>query len=429
VTGVDRPDVDKPLPGWLNLVITIPILLGVAAIAGLGFFGSFHGMREAARPYLHDDAWIAPAGIDTAILVFTAYDLRAVRARVPVPWLRYAVLGLNFATIYFNSAASDAWLGKAFHAAMPVLYIGVVEAIRTSLSRWVAKVHDEHFEPIPWNMWLTPLATFRMWYRRNRWRIKTIDEMVSREQARELAVLRLKERAGKLSRFWWPRWKKQASADELWAIRTYALSPDGAMRRTAAAVTKGALSAPAHTPERAHTAAGDQPPVHAPDRARTPAPAAPARQDAAQPRTGTGDAKWDRLMADPESVRAWETYRRLRIETRERPPVKDVHELSGTSKDRSSVSRWCKQFDARWDVHGPGEGSDGEAAAAPAQVEDVHAQSGVHARTPGGEPAPGVHAPVHVGAHTDVHTDVHTGTEPAAVQPAAHTGNGKVPAR
>lgn len=278
-------------------------------------------------------------------------------------------------------------------------------------------------------MWLTPVSTAAMWYRRNRWRIKTLDELVAREQARELAVLRLKEKAGRLSRWWWPRWKKRATADELWAIRTYALSPDGAMRKTAAAVTKVALSASpadgahagrASAPERAQAAPSA--PERAPERerARTPGPAAAARQGAPQPRSDA-DARWERLMSDPESRAAWEVYRRLRAETGERPAVKDVHEQSGVRRDRSSVSRWCKQFDARW--------AEGAHEAAP---EDVHS-GGVHAQAresvhAGAHEPPGVHA--QPGVHT-AHETTH-GTTPGGVhagaEPAAHTDNGKVPA-
>jgi hypothetical protein len=95
------------------------------------------------------------------------------------------------------------------------------------------------------------------------------------------------------------------------------------------------------------------PPVHADGdgRAHGPAHAAPVRTRASQPRTGgaaSGDAKWVRLLADPDGAAAWERYRRLRTETGERPSVKDVHAQSGVRRDRSTVSRWMAQFDAHW---------------------------------------------------------------------------------
>lgn len=398
------PRRDKPLPLWLNILITLPILVGILAIATLGFAGSFTGMREVVRPYFHNNSWIVPIAVDASIIVLTAFDLRAIRAQAEVPWLRYVVLGLNAATVFLNSEASDKLVGKIVHAIMPMLYIVIVEAIRAGLSKWVAQTSEDRVESIPWNMWLTPLSTFPMWYRRNRWRIHTIDELVAREQARELAVLRLKARAGKLSRGWWPKWKKGATADELWAIKTYAFDPGGVVRKTAAAITRDTLSAhtPVHAPAHTHTA--HTPEVTAPALHEGPASPEPVRAEgvhvpaprtpvpaplhaesvpvhAAEPAGRPPEVKptqWANVWANPEAVLAWKVYAEMRTEADgRRPAVQDVHTQSGCTKDRSTVSRWCKLFDARWGAerthaHANGiahvNGSSGPADPEPAEV-------------------------------------------------------------
>jgi hypothetical protein len=363
---VERPRPDQPLPRWLNVVTGIPIALGIMFIAAIGFFGSFEGMSKAVRPYFHDLAWIVPIGVDTAILVLSAVDLRAMRARVGVPWLRYVLYFLNATTVYFNSTAADDFKGKAYHAILPLLYIFCIEVIRAALSKWVNKQDDDHIERIPRSMWLTPFSTAGMWYRRHRWRVKSIDELVARERARTLLIYRLKARAG--VKPWFRRkWKQEASADERWAVDTYALdSEDPTVRRTATAVTRSALAAQPQQPAiTAHTPASGVNGVHASDRRAVSAPAVTRPQngarvyapDAADAPPGRPDdvqpEKWARTWTNPEACTAWDSYRHLRAQADgAHPQVKDVHEHSGVQRDRSMVSRWMPFFHARFDAEG-----------------------------------------------------------------------------
>lgn len=146
----------------------------------------------------------------------------------------------------------------------------------------------------------------------------------------------------------------------------------GADLRASAADTRTLtdVHARARTPETPSSA------VHAPQpaRARTPRPvqAAPAqaRTDAV---TGE-DARWERLMADPDSRRAWQVYQELRTATGVRPSPSAVHERAGVQRDRSTVSRWCTAFGVHWDAHTPVHAHDAHGARGQATV--AHASNG-----------------------------------------------------
>ncbi|MEV8634353.1 DUF2637 domain-containing protein [Streptosporangium sp. NPDC051023] len=443
--------------------IDAPIVLLVLLVGVLGFIGSFDGMVQAMRPYFGNLAWIVPTGIDASILAFSAADLRLILRGLPVAGLRYAVWFLSAVTVALNfigakdavsrTAAETAgaatgvvpaagaevpWLdqlmGQVAHAMMPVLWIIAIEVGRKAVAKFYRLEHDAYMEPIPWDMWLRPVTTARMWLRRRTSRIKSLDELVARDQARLLAIMRLRHQARaqgvRLSRW---RWRRVATADELWAIRTYNLDPSGAMRRTAAVVSRGILSAdlvaatavtaapaPAALPgpaEASVAAGGGAAPVHAPTpapvhaRSTVPPPARPADPVAvpaftaaavnghgvndvnvpAEPPPGrpenVGARTWANLFSSPEGNAAWDAYVAHRAETDEVPEVRHLRERVDLSKDRTTVSKWMPLFHARWEVE------HGVDVHAEADVQDSDEGVDVHARkSVNGASDEGVHA-------------------------------------
>ncbi|GIH95277.1 DUF2637 domain-containing protein [Planobispora siamensis] len=417
-------------------LIDTPIVLLVLFVGVLGFIGSFDGMNRAMMPYFGGLAWIVPTGIDASILAFSAADLRLILRGLPVAGLRYAVWGLSAVTVVLNffgagvikpgtaaataqaatAAENDLFqqiLGQVAHAMMPILWIIAIEVGRKAVAKAYDLEHDTYMEPIPWDMWLRPIMTARMWIRRRTTRIKRVEELVGREQARMLAIMRLRHQA-RTQGLWlarW-RWRRVATADELWAIRTYNLNPTGAMRRTAEVVSRGILSAdlvaatavtasagppapalepaPAAVPVPAPAVNVTPPPVKAPAKTPTPAPAAPVNghavaavhTPAAPPPgrpDGVGERTWANLFASPEGQLAWEAYVAHRTETGETPEVRHLRERVTLTKDRTTVSKWMPMFHARWDAeHAVHDQADGGVHAPAGDTVNPHADTGVH---------------------------------------------------
>ena len=191
-------------------------LLGTAAAAALliaiiGFAGSYSAVSNLATQ--KHFGWFAhafPIGIDAGIVAFLALDLVLTWLRIPYPLLRQGAWGMTAATIAFNAAT--AWgdnLAVGMHAAIPVLFVIVVEAARHAIGRIANIVADRHIESPPLIRWiLSPIGTYLIWRRMRVWQIPSYLLVI--ELLRELRVFRAKLRR----KYGW-LWRWKADANEL----------------------------------------------------------------------------------------------------------------------------------------------------------------------------------------------------------------------
>ncbi|MEV7770561.1 DUF2637 domain-containing protein [Kitasatospora sp. NPDC086791] len=187
------------------------VAAGCVTIAGIGFAGSYQAVAKLAKDKNFGDFanWF-PIGIDAGIGVLLALDLVLTWLRIPYPMLRQAAWGLTGATIAFNAAA--AWgdnLAVGMHAAIPALFVIVVEAARHAIGRLADIVAERHIESPPWQRWfLSPIETFLIWRLQRVWQIPSYLRVI--ELRRELRVY-----AAKLRKEYGRLWRWKANADEL----------------------------------------------------------------------------------------------------------------------------------------------------------------------------------------------------------------------
>ncbi|RKS76872.1 uncharacterized protein DUF2637 [Actinomadura pelletieri DSM 43383] len=216
------------------------ILAGVggvffAGLAGLGGYGSFASVRDVAEPWFGDQAWIVPAGVDLGILALVSVALLLEWLAMPLPALRWMAMAFTGATVWLNvSAAHGDATGMVMHAAMPVLFVTFIEAVRHAIRRRAGIAAGTVREGIPATRWmLAPLSTFRLWRRMVLWQITSYPQALVAEQRRRHALALLGAHYGR-------KWKAKAPADVVWMLR------DGVMLDQALArVTE--LTAPAPT--------------------------------------------------------------------------------------------------------------------------------------------------------------------------------------
>ncbi|MFJ8209702.1 DUF2637 domain-containing protein [Streptomyces sp. NPDC096033] len=240
---------------------------GALIIAGIGFAGSYSAVVGLARDKgFGDFAEVFPVGIDAGIGVLLALDLLLSWIRIPFPVLRHIAWLLTAATIAFNAAA--AWpdpIAVGMHAAMPVLFVVVVEAVRHAVGRLADITADRHMEGIRiWRWLLSPTATAKLWRRMKLWELRSYEQAVGQEQDRLIYQARLQGRYGR-------GWRRKAPVEAVMPLRLAKLGvplTDTAPAGLAAAgIEMVWRPAPAATPpfeEHALTAlevAG--PPVHA----------------------------------------------------------------------------------------------------------------------------------------------------------------------
>ncbi len=107
-----------------------------AGLAGLGGYGSFASVQDVAEPWFGDQAWIVPAGVDLGILALVSVALLLEWLAMPMPALRWTAFAFTAATVWLNvSAAHGDVTGMVMHAAMPVLFITFIEAVRHAIRR------------------------------------------------------------------------------------------------------------------------------------------------------------------------------------------------------------------------------------------------------------------------------------------------------
>ncbi|MGI5325044.1 DUF2637 domain-containing protein [Actinomadura nitritigenes] len=176
----------------------------IAALAVLGGLGSFTTVREVAEPHFTGLAWIVPVGMDLGILILLAWDLLMEYLDLAWPVLRWVAWAYIGGTVLVNvSAARGQLAGSVMYAAMPVLFITVVEGVRHLIRRWVGLVSGRRVERVPAARWLlAPVSSLLLWRRMVLWHVTAYRDGLELEYRRLLAVARLQEEYGR----WAWRW-------------------------------------------------------------------------------------------------------------------------------------------------------------------------------------------------------------------------------
>ncbi|TDD73981.1 DUF2637 domain-containing protein [Actinomadura darangshiensis] len=184
-----------------------------AGLAGLGGYGSFASVQGVAEPWFGGQAWIVPAGVDLGILALVSVALLLEWLAMPMPALRWMAFAFTAATVWLNvSAAHGDVTGMVMHAAMPVLFITFIEAVRHAIRRRAGIAAGTVREGIPLARWLlAPFSTFRLWRRMVLWQITSYPQALVAEQRRRHALALLDAHYGR-------KWKTKAPADVVWML-------------------------------------------------------------------------------------------------------------------------------------------------------------------------------------------------------------------
>jgi hypothetical protein len=206
---------DRPQLTTLQRRLIIAVATGAAAIAAIGFLGSYTAVAELAeKKNFGTFAAIFPIGIDAGILVLLALDLLLTWLRMPLAMLRHTAWLLTAATIAFNAAA--AWpdpVGTGMHAVIPLLFVVVVEAARHAIGRTADITAGRHMDSVRMTRWLLdPISTFRLWRRMRLWELRSYDQVIQLEQDRLVERARLRARYGR-------RWRSKAPVSAVMALR------------------------------------------------------------------------------------------------------------------------------------------------------------------------------------------------------------------
>ncbi|MCD9904770.1 DUF2637 domain-containing protein, partial [Streptomyces sp. MT29] len=185
----DGPQGSRRLRFWLG----VAFLFGGLAVAAIGFWLSFGNLTTAA----HTKFGFTPGassimfalGVDATIVVCLIGDLMFAAKGRAFWLLRPVAHAFTALTIYLNATAHDLLREAVPHAAMPVVFVVLVEAGRHYL------VQEAHLEmgigrdPIPWHRWLLhPFRTAQIFRTMKAWEM-TYTQV--RTQRRELAIYRV----------------------------------------------------------------------------------------------------------------------------------------------------------------------------------------------------------------------------------------------
>ncbi|MEV6332276.1 DUF2637 domain-containing protein [Streptomyces sp. NPDC051909] len=199
-----------------------------AVVAGIGFVGSYDGLRSLAlRHGFGDFAYAFPVGIDAGIVAMYGLDLVLVWRRMPKPLLRLIAHMLTAATIVFNAASGTKPveadpLGAAMHGVLPVLFVAVVEAVRHLIIRTNKLVLGAESDTVPLHRWiLSPFKTWSLYRRMKLWQVTSYARMVEMEKDRTVYRAWLQHKYGR-------GWKKKAGAEALlpFTMASFGLSVD-----------------------------------------------------------------------------------------------------------------------------------------------------------------------------------------------------------
>ncbi|NUR01343.1 MAG: DUF2637 domain-containing protein [Streptomyces sp.] len=199
----------------LQRKIIAGVTVGAAAIAGIGFLGSYTAVRRLAEAKgFGAFAVVFPIGVDAGILVLLALDLLLTWLRMPLGILRHTAWLLTTATIAFNGAA--AWpdpVGTGMHAVIPVLFVVVIEAARHAVGKTADIIAGRRMESVRVSRWLLdPVATFLLWRRMKLWELRSYEQVIALERQRMVERARLRARYGR-------RWRREAPIEAVLALR------------------------------------------------------------------------------------------------------------------------------------------------------------------------------------------------------------------
>ncbi len=118
------------------------------------------------------------------------------------------------ATVWLNvSAAHGDITGMVMHAAMPILFITFIEAVRHAIRRRAGIAAGTVREGVPTARWLlAPFSTFRLWRRMILWQITSYPDALQAEQRRRHALALLDDHYGR-------KWKRKPGRHHLDAQR------------------------------------------------------------------------------------------------------------------------------------------------------------------------------------------------------------------
>lgn len=189
-------------PGAVMTALTVLAVAGGAALAGIGFSGSYSALVKLGFSHSFGDfSYAFPVGVDAGIVVLLALDLHLIRRGTPWPVLRLLAHGFTAATIYFNAASAGPLLadptGSAMHAVIPVMFIAAVEAGRRLVIR-MARIEAGHrFDGVPLHRWLlAPWPSFRMFRRMRLYGIPSYERAVDLERERVVYRVMLEREHG-----------------------------------------------------------------------------------------------------------------------------------------------------------------------------------------------------------------------------------------
>ncbi|MFA1544579.1 DUF2637 domain-containing protein [Actinomadura monticuli] len=176
----------------------------IAALAVLGGLGSFTTIRQMAEPHFGGLAWIVPVGMDVGILILLAWDLLMEYLDLPWPVLRWVAWLYIAGTVLVNvSAAHGSFVGSVMNAAMPVLFITVVEGVRHLIRRWVGLTSASRVERVPTARWaLAPISSLLLWRRMILWHITEYRQGLELQHRHLAAVSQLQQDYGRWSWRW-----------------------------------------------------------------------------------------------------------------------------------------------------------------------------------------------------------------------------------
>ena len=268
----------RPQRTWILWALVSVVITMILVLAGFAFAGMFTAVRDEMVPFFHGLAWIVPVGVDVGILALTASGLLLEWLLMPMPALRWVAMTFMGISVWLNVAAADGSIkGSVGHAALPVLFIACVEAVRHAVRRTAGMAAGTVRDGIPLARWLlAPMPTFLMFRRMVLQRVYSYPAAVTTELRRRHDMAALKAHFGRA-------WRRNAPGDLVWSLRK-GIALDGAHDY----VRRLTMSAPAVPARRAAGSAGAS---MSPAEASPPASAggaSPASATAAVPQKRTG---------------------------------------------------------------------------------------------------------------------------------------------
>ncbi|MCX5207703.1 DUF2637 domain-containing protein [Streptomyces sp. NBC_00237] len=217
------PPKEKDRAGGAMRAVTIAVILCAAIIAGIGFAASYSALHQlAVEKHFGPVAPYAPIGIDAGIIAMYGIDLVMAWRRSPKPLFRHIGHLLTLCTIAFNAKSGDQSItgdpvGAVYHAAMPLLFIAVVEAARHLVIR-TAQVRLGAAGGVPLRRWLlSPFKSWSLFRRMKLWEIGSYKEALALEQQRTVYAAWLAHKHGR-------GWKRKAGAE---AMLPFKMAPYG----------------------------------------------------------------------------------------------------------------------------------------------------------------------------------------------------------